>query len=263
MAKLSKEEVKRHNQALDILNKDRLTYDEKVFVYENWNEAANSVNSQFGAFFTPFAFASDFNFEILNGKGAKIIDLCAGIGMLSFVAYWHTASDERPDLTCVELNPDYIEVGKKLLPEARWVQGSVLDQQLIQNLGHYDQCISNPPFGKIKSSDDCSWLTYTGSEFEFKIMDVGSMISDYGTFIVPVSSTPFRYSGAQFFVDYQNPIKGDYGSMPMKVQKFIKETGYTFYFNLGIDTSVYLDDWKGVKPLCEVVNLDYKGIYYG
>ena len=26
---------------------------------------------------------------------------------------------------------------------------------------------------------------------------------------------------------------------------------------IGIDTDYYLDDWKGVKPLCEIVDIDF------
>lgn len=112
MAKLTKEEIKKHNAAIDLLQKDKLTYDEKLFVYENWNEGATSVNSEAGAFFTPFNLANDFGLEIY--RDGNVIDLCAGIGMLSFIAYHHN----RCKVTCVELNPTYYEVGKKLLPEA-------------------------------------------------------------------------------------------------------------------------------------------------
>jgi type I restriction-modification system DNA methylase subunit len=263
MAKLTKDEVKRHNEALRILEKEKLTYDEKVYVYENWNEGAESMNSKYGAFFTPFDFANDFNLEVFHGNDRKIIDLCAGIGMLSFTAYHHCDRHERPQITCVELNPDYAEVGKKLLPEANWIVGSVTDKELIESLGHYDQCISNPPFGKISHPEDVKdWLKYKGAEFEFKVMEIASKVSDYGTFIVPQGSTPFRFSGAPFYVDYQNRCKNDYGSMPMKVQKFINETGYSFLFNVGIDTKTYVNLWKGVSPICEVVSIDYSGKYY-
>ncbi len=263
MAKLTKDEVKRHNEALRILDKDKLSYRDKIFVYENWHEGAESINSKFGAFFTPFSFANDFGLEIYRGKERKIIDLCAGIGMLSFIAYHHCSEDERPNITCVELNKDYIEVGKKLLPEATWICGSVTNKEIIESLGHYDQCISNPPFGKIAHPEDITeWLNYRGAEFEFKVMEIASKISDYGTFIVPQQSTPFKYSGAPYYIDYQYPNKNDYGSMPQKVQKFINETGYKFLFNVGIDSSSYVNEWKGVSPICEVVNIDYSGKYY-
>lgn len=54
MARLSKNQIKLHNEAEEILKKDVLTYDEKIFVLENWNEAATNNNAAAGAFFTPF-----------------------------------------------------------------------------------------------------------------------------------------------------------------------------------------------------------------
>lgn len=256
MAKLTKEEIKKHNAAIDLLNKDILTYNEKLFVYENWNEGATSVNSEAGAFFTPIDFASDFNLEVYND--CKVIDLCAGIGMLSFFAF-HL---HNCDVTCVELNPVYYEVGKKLLPEAKWINDSIFNYKAF---GHFQQAISNPPFGKIKTGIDSNVrdeLKYKGAEFDLITIEIASKIADYGSFILPQGSTPFKYSGASFFQDLRLKGKGynPYDlSVPRKVQKFIDETGFDYLFNIGIDTSVYLDQWKGVSPICEVVNFDWKG----
>jgi predicted RNA methylase len=255
MAKLTKEEFKRHNQALDILSQDRLTFDEKLFVYDNWNESATSINSEAGAFFTPSIFARDFALEIYNN--ANVIDLCAGIGMLSFYAYHYNECK----VTCVELNPTYYEVGKKLLPEANWINESIFN---YKELGHFDQSISNPPFGKIKTGVDKDLLkefNYKGAEFDLITIEIASKISDCGAFILPQQSTPFRYSGQRCFVDTRLQSKGynpDGLTPPSKVQKFINETGLDYLFNVGIDTSIYLNEWKGVKPLCEVVNFDFK-----
>jgi len=254
MAKLTKEEFKKHNAALDLLAKDTLTYDEKLFVYENWNEGATSINSEAGAFFTPVDFASDFNLEVY--KGGKVIDLCAGIGMLSFFAYHH----KQCDVTCIELNPSYYEVGKKLLPEATWINDTIFN---YKSFGGFTQAISNPPFGKIKTGVDKelqSELKYKGAEFDLITIEIASKIADYGSFILPQQSTPFKYSGSQYFVDTRLQSKGynpNALSVPNKVQKFINETGFDYLFNIGIDTSVYLDDWKGVKPICEVVNFEF------
>lgn len=62
-------------------------------------------------------------------------------------------------------------------------------------------------------------------------------------------------------MDLREKNKGynPYGlSVPRKVQKFIDETGFNYQFNLGIDTSVYKDDWMGVSPICEVVDFEFK-----
>lgn len=258
MSKLSKPLLKAHNKALEITQQDKISYDDKFFVYENYHEGATNINSQHGAFFTPIGLAQDFHLTVVQGKQTKIIDLCAGIGMLSFIAYHYAAPDEKPEITCVEINPQYIEIGKKLLPEATWIQGSVMDKELMESLGHFDQAISNPPFGKIKHTEDVKkWLSYKGSEFEFKVMEVAGKIADLGTFIVLQGSTPFKYSGCTNFETLIGTNR-----LPSKVEKFINETGYTFKFNVGIDTSIYKEEWKGVSPICEIVNIDYSGKYY-
>ena len=122
MAKLTKQQVKEHNIAVELLKKDVLTYDEKLTVLEKWNESATSMNSEAGAFFTPTGLAKDFSIEIYENE--KIIDLCAGIGKLAFFAYHYK---NCKDITCVELNPLYVEVGKKILPEANWINASIFD----------------------------------------------------------------------------------------------------------------------------------------
>ncbi|WP_431137495.1 hypothetical protein [Psychroserpens mesophilus] len=260
MAKLTKQQYKLHNEAVEILQQETLTFDEKLFVYSNWNESAESINSQAGAFFTPQGLAQDFSLEIIEEE--SVIDLCAGIGMLSFFAYhWKNCN-----VTCVELNPKYVEVGKKLLPEANWVCDSIFN---YKSFGHHHQSISNPPFGKVKTginNEIKNDLSYKGSEFEFITIDIASKISDYGSFLIPQGSTPFKYSGSDIgFIDLRMKSKGynPYEQEPSrKVKKFIKETNFNPIFNTGIDTSIYMNDWKGVSPLCEVINFDWKGIYY-
>lgn len=260
MSKLTKQQFKLHNEAEQILKKDKLTEDEKYFVFENWNEGATSINSQAGAFFTPMGLARDFSLEIF--PDSNVIDLCAGIGALSYYAFHHT----NCNVTCVELNPKYVEVGKKLLPEANWINASIFD---YKTFGHFDQVISNPPFGNIKTGIDAELLKdfkYKGKEFEFITIEIGEYVADYGTFLIPQGSTPFKYSGSQDgFIDLREKSKGynPHGQEPMqKVKKFLKETGYNPIFNMGIDTVLYKDEWKGVSPTCEVINFDWKGLWW-
>lgn len=262
MAKLTRDEVRKHNQALGILEKDKLLFEDKLFVLENWHEGATNNNSAAGAFFTPYGLSRDFKLEIFE-EDNRLIDLCAGIGGLSLPHYTYCEYNHiEHNITCIELNGSYIEVGKKILPNANWVQMSALNLDELKKLGQFTQVISNPPFGKIKTAnvvDSNKELLYKGSEFEMKIMEIGSKIADYGTFLVPQGSTPFRYSGAQYFQDLRTEKDMTPSS---KVKKFIKETGLEYQFGVGIDTIIYLDEWKGVKPLCEVVNFDYSGKYY-
>lgn len=240
--KLSKEKIKLHNQAEEYLKKDVLTFDEKLFVLENWNEAATNINSSAGAFFTPVDLAKDFSLVIY--EKANIVDLCAGIGMLSFFAYHY----RNCKVTCIELNPDYVRVGKKVLPEASWINDSITEVQKY-NLPKFQQAISNPPFGKIKTGliGDLD-LKYKGSEFEYLTIDIASKIAKEGSFILPQQSTPFKYSGERNYKEVQPNSK---------LSKFMKETGFEMVLPIGIDTSVYLNDWNGVSPMCEVVDIDF------
>jgi len=77
MAKLSKQQIKTHSQATEMLQQATLTEDEKYYVLDNWQESATHINSAAGAYFTPEGLASDFAIEV---GGRRIIDLCAGSG---------------------------------------------------------------------------------------------------------------------------------------------------------------------------------------
>jgi hypothetical protein len=202
--------------------------------------------------------ASDFCLNIY--KRAKTIDLCAGIGGLAFAAYHY---QDCTDITCVELNPIYYGIGRKLLLEAKWINDSIFN---YKSFGHFAQCISTPPSGKIKTGIDesiKSELKYKGAEFDLITIEIASKIADYGCFILPQQSTPFKYSGQLYFIDtrIQSPGYNPHGLQPpAKVQKFIYQTGFDYQFNIGVDTSVYKDDWKGVSPVCEIVYFEWNGI---
>ncbi|MGF7075325.1 hypothetical protein [Mucilaginibacter sp. 3215] len=74
MSKLSKQQIKEHNIAVELLQKENLNFEEKLTVFEKWNEGATSVNSEAGAFFTPYELANDFSLNIYSS--ASTIDLC-------------------------------------------------------------------------------------------------------------------------------------------------------------------------------------------
>lgn len=245
MARLSKAQTKLHNQALDYLSKDVLTYDEKIFVIENWNEGANTNNSELGAFFTPFDYANDFSLEIF---GDNVIDLCAGIGVLSFCYYhfrhWNEPIENKPKITCVELNHSYVEVGKKILPEANWIHANVLTDW--KEFGKFDFAYSNPPFGNIRSEG--SSPNYTGSQFEYKVVDIANELSDgNAAFIMPQTSAPFKFSGNRGYLFD--------GTKNTKYKAFHEQTGIHLDAGIGIDGSLYTNEWKNTNVLTEVVNI--------
>lgn len=193
MAKLTKAQRKAHSEAVALLSKDRLTDDEKDFVFMNWHEGADHNTGLAGAFFTPWSLAADFSLDV---GGPRIIDLCAGIGVLASCAMNRRRYDyPLTEIVCVERNPRYVEVGRKLLHEARWICADVFDWREL-NLGHFDYAIGNPPFGKVARSGNGP--RYRGAEFEYHVIDIAAELADYGTFIVPQQSASFRYSGAPF-----------------------------------------------------------------
>ncbi|WP_313235689.1 methyltransferase [Sphingobacterium multivorum] len=251
--KLSKQQIKQHQTAVDVLNKDILTYDEKVYVYENWIPAYEENIGEIGSFFTPLGLARDF--ATLEVVGDNIIDLCAGIGSLSF-HYFHRMlmHDKEVKITCIEQSQAFVEVGKKLLPSANWICADALNKEtytdLIKN-EKFDYCISNPPFGKIKTTTNTEWIKYAGSEFEYKIIAVGNEITKYGegAYIIPQSSAPFRYSNLPN-TKYQPPYEVTENT---KTKKWLNDTNTILSVGTPIDTGYYYNDWVGTKVLCEIV----------
>lgn len=253
MSKLSKAEAKAHGEAVELLAKDVLTDDERIFIMENWQESANHVNSIAGAFFTPYALARDTAIDVSNT--GRIIDLCAGIGTLSLAIFWNgyyqrEQLGESLEIVCVELNPEYVEIGRKMLPEATWICGSIFD---LPDLGRFDYAISNPPFGNIKTGGE--WKgKYTGSDFEYRMIEIASQIADYGTFIIPQMSAGFRLSGAPYY-EHSDNERDSFKSA--KYQKFSTQTGIRLDAGAGVDTTVHADDWHGVSPMVEIACADF------
>jgi len=240
MAKLTRKQAQLHRQACDLLEKENLTFDEKWFVLEHWNEGANHVNGSAGAFFTPVELAADFRLEV---SGDTVIDLCAGIGTLAFMYYHLPHHDTPPQITCIDINPAYVEVGKKILPEATWICGDV--HEVAPTLGRFHCAISNPPFGRtVKAS---AGHGYTGAEFEYSVIALASKIADFGSFILPQQSAGFVYSGARYY-ERRNP---------QKYKRFAEDTGIHLDAGCGIDTTVHRDGWKTAAPACEVVCCEF------
>lgn len=249
MARLSKQQAKFHQQACELvaLNRD-LTEDEKDFVLDNWQEAATATHNLDGAFFTPEGLARDLSIEV---AGDRVIDLCAGIGRLAYGCrdlWGRRWNDELArQFVCVEKNPDYVAVGRKILPEAEWICADVLDVPGM-NLGRFDTAISNPPFGAIKRSGNAPG--YTGGRFEYHVIAVASTLATFGAFIIPQNSAPFRYSGEHCYRE----------EVAQECARFQEQTRIAMTAGAGFDTSIYREEWRGVAPKVEIVSCDFTGL---
>ena len=126
MARLTKAEAKKHHEAEQLLDKDTWTHADREFFTQHWQESANHVNTTAGAFFTPLDYAMDVALDVGPGK---IVDLCAGIGTLSYAAMLRNGT-ENVHITCIELNPAYVEIGRKMIPQARWITGDTARRQV-------------------------------------------------------------------------------------------------------------------------------------
>jgi predicted RNA methylase len=242
VSRLSKAQVKAHEEAVRRLDQERLSDDDREFVLENWQESANHINSAAGAFFTPSGLARD---TALFSSGAEtVVDLCAGIGGLGLWAWW--TSQRRAQVTCVEVNPDYVAVGQKLFPEARWICASV--DQLPPDIGTFDCALANPPFGKVAK---IGGPRYSGED-DLAVVDIAADLARWGVFILPTMSCPFRFSGEPGYRGKGLGVHTD------KADRFEKATGLRLQCE-SIDASYYANDWRGVSPKVEVCGVDFEG----
>lgn len=227
---------------------EHLSLPQREEIAENYREDAQHLNGVAGAFFTPLGLARDFALHVPDG--ARVLDLCAGIGLLSWAVGIRNSvrgHEGASSLVCVEQNPDYLRVGQALLPEATWVLADAFDLDRYTHLGPFDCVIANPPFGRVKTGDPSRLgLQYTGGLFELQIVELASRLARYGVFILPQESSPFRYSGR----------RGMEWVTDRKAARFTRETGIALRPNIGVDCETYREEWHGTAPKVEIVIFD-------
>lgn len=250
MAKLTKQQARLHRQACQLVDLERdLSEDEKEFVLAHWQESSTSANSLEGAFFTPLCLARDLAHHVV---GDRIIDLGAGIGHLSWGCrnHWDRRWCNQPprEFVCVEKNPTYLRVGRKVLSEATWICADILDLPYM-DLGRFDCAMANPPFGRLPRARNSP--AYNGPRFEYHVIAVAAGLARRGAFLVPQTSAPFRYSGQPCYRDEPDA----------EYERFHRDTGITLEPSVGVDTTASDGEWRGVSPRTEVVRCDFTELH--
>jgi len=245
MSKLSKTQLAMHREAEARLEKAVLNDEDREFIFTNWHPSAETNTTAASAFFTPVNLA--FDFEIDAPASGRILDACAGIGVLSWALsvrsrYKHNGS--YPDITAIEKNPAFIAIGRKLLPWVTWIEADIFDLPKM-DLGHFQCVVSNPPFGRMNKPKQK--FRYTGSAFELALIDMMSDYADAGAFIIPQMSAPFEYSGRQTHRRRHT----------RESRKFADQTGLYLSEGCGVDCNFHKDEWQDVAPNVEIVTVDY------
>lgn len=204
-----------------------------------------------GAFFTPPGLASDLAVEVptpsaSSSRPMRLLDACAGVGTLALAVVGHLdrGGREAPagyELTMVERSEQFAEVGRRLLPWARWVVGDVLEEGLLAHLGPFDWAVSNPPYGLSVRSP---WLLSRRSHFA--VAEAVSRVAAGATLLLPQQCLPFRYSGRRRYEEV-DPSAVDPG-----YAAWCRATGWEMTPS-SIDTSLYSGEWRMASPVVEVV----------
>ncbi len=102
-------------------------------------------------------------------------------------------------MVCVERNPEFVDIGRRVLPEARWECADVFDPLTWAGLGQFDWFLSNPPFGGKKPplKETKKWLKFRGDS-ALMIIEIGMKATypdGFALVILPQSQCPFAHSG--------------------------------------------------------------------
>lgn len=249
MGRLTKEQTKLHNQARELISLSRdLRHDERLFVAENWDPVASHNITASSAFFTPRNLAEHLAIETLVCDSVTL-DLCAGIGSISLAVLDRYHNSKETQLICIERENIFYHVGKRIVPEAKWINCDVfklLDAEFVEkNLPEFKykdvEFISNPPFGAIPKDNRNKCV---GRKFEYAVAEIGMRFASTGTMIVADGVTPWRYSGKQGFTQQDNP----------EYQEWSNKTDIVLEPNCGIDTTL-LDAFKHTKVVTEITNV--------
>lgn len=254
MSKITRSQLNLHEQAEELLwgNDKRLNHDEVAFCLEHWDPRALSGKhvAKNQAYFTPLPLALDMALYV-GGEGRQVVDIGAGIGRLAYGVLCANRWSTQIQVTAIETNSDYVQVGQRLLPEVNWVQADFYDQATWLALPQFDEAISNPPFGDVVTDCDTDWLGYRGPA-GLMAAEIGLKVTRLGiTMILPQTYTPYRFSGR---VPGQNMMAQTH---VRALEQFMARHPQMEWGHLSLDTEYpdYKDGWRGVSPVVELVSL--------
>lgn len=246
----TKPQLRQMDRCRQLLKQDILSEEDKEFILNHYLPEPGASRS--GAFFTSLELAWDFAFEAAPGRreNSVVIDLCAGIGVLSY-----TMAIRVPEamIICVEANPAYVAIGRKIVPEAIWIHGDVMDPgthrkiRAALNGRRADVAYANPPFGSGVRSIDTSGLPQGAPKLpEFAVMQTAALFAASGVFLVPPSSAGFEYSGVPC---YRELPKSNGAA-------FAAATRCEMSVGMGIDTTCY-QGFATTNVRVEAVTIEY------
>lgn len=250
MAKLTKQQSKLHDAAMARLNAGHLNDDEREAFYRDFRPDATNDIARGSAFFTPWEVAGELQIETMNwnrtDRPKRVLDLCAGIGVLGLRQWMQFGcfGEEKPAVTCVEINPEYVEIGRRFFPEAEWICADVLDLDEILAGREFDEFLANPPFGSLKQD------RHPAGKWEWAIAEIGMRYCECGAMIVQGCGTvtDWAFSGRRGF----ERISHD------RYERWSHRTGLTLAPNCGIDLAICPRFESAPSVIAEIVNVEFR-----
>ena len=232
--KLTKAQTKAHEQAMELVEAAEagtvITDNDREFILDHYHPGAAHNIGKGGVFFTPREVA-DTAAGFHNG-GGRVLDACAGIGCL---AYHLKAWSRSAKLTCVEINPEFVRVGRVVVPDAEWICGSVFD--ILPQLRQFDSAISNPPFGQIGSA-----ASFNFADAQFAVMELMTRHTKQGAIVIIPDA------------DHSMEDRRD-RHLSRNHIKFREMYPAWHITPCSVDMAVFKDKWKGANPKVMICDL--------
>lgn len=248
--KITKKQLKLHEQVEDVLwGSDKLlTWDEQEFVFRNYDPRADHRVGKIQSYFTPYEIAATAMCYV-GDDGRKIVDIGAGIGVLSHrVLRYVEWTQNEIEVWAIELNPEFVRVGKRILPEINWICGDALDKNIWAGLPVFDEIISNPPFGNLETDTSTDWIGYQGpGGLTFAAISL-LVAHNGGTLIMPQVQTPYKVSGRKPYD--RSPQQCGFRT---KDGKRFKEAYPDCEWSVWCEDMTSYDGWRGSTPTIEIV----------